>query len=333
MSVLTVNKRQISMCLRLLVLLSLLLIVSGDVELNPGPAGTRGQSVQAQKLSVSESGELGLKAPDKDNSEIIRMLKDIKADLNNKFETLNNKVDNMAADFHVQLEKVMQENDQLKASITRMAEQFEDMECRNRRDNLIFHGISGDAGETWEKSEERIRTMLVDDLEMESGVTIIRAHRLNPRRKDSPIIAKFLLSKDKSEIYVRSRKRLSKESKLRVTEDFPAAIREDRRALSPLFGEALEDGKKPKMRVNKLFIGRDVYMFDRTRKVTVKVSSTQDRRVWSQDSDRSTDIVSTVRSDGPRSPNYSTVAASGSRSGLFTTRSDQGEATPTEERY
>ncbi|XP_071092830.1 uncharacterized protein [Haliotis cracherodii] len=150
----------------------------------------------------------------------------------------------MASDFHEQLASLQYENTQLRLSLSSLEEKLEDLECRERRNNLIFHGISGERGETWDQSESNVREFLHDELHVEKAndIVIIRAHRLNPGKSDSPIIDKFLLTKDKSDIFKRGREQQDRNHRSRVTEDFPQKIREDRRALSTYFQEARDSG-------------------------------------------------------------------------------------------
>ncbi|XP_046542298.1 uncharacterized protein LOC124252685 [Haliotis rubra] len=155
---------------------------------------------------------------------------------------------------------------------------------RSRRDNLVFHGLPGSAGETWEQSEEKVREFMSETLHMGNEaetVLIARAHRINPRNSRSPVIAKFLKTSERSTVFKKAREILGRDGYQRVTEDFTQRVREDRRSLSPWFVKARDDNKRVKMRQNKLIIDGSTYMYDREKGDIVCVSGRRSDRLRS----------------------------------------------------
>ena len=172
-------------CLHVLLLLTFLTVLAGDVELNPGPIdGTRQTKLVFKKPDRSIDCE----------QEII--------DIWQTVEILSKKIEDLERD-----------NKFLKEKVTHLEDQ-------SRRDNLIFYGIpeSVDGKETWEESENLVRNVMKDTLKVESadmegnlGIEIERAHRL-PRshgrhgqqvtteNQPRPIIVKFSRWKHRQKI-------------------------------------------------------------------------------------------------------------------------------------
>lgn len=78
-------------------------------------------------------------------------------------------------------------------------EKNEKLEAQSRRDNLKFYNMHGESQETWEQSENKIRTYLSEKLGID-GCHIERAHRLPSKSTPRPIIAKFSFFKDKEKV-------------------------------------------------------------------------------------------------------------------------------------
>jgi hypothetical protein len=90
------------------------------------------------------------------------------------------------------------ENENMK---TTMAE----LEDRNRRNNLRFDGLNDNKEETWEESEQKVKSFLKDKLSIRKDVVIERAHRVRSRKSDDvmrkrTIVVKFLNFKDRDMI-------------------------------------------------------------------------------------------------------------------------------------
>ena len=83
------------------------------------------------------------------------------------------------------------------------------MEDRCRRNNIHDEGIPGSENERWDLTEEKLREVIKDELDIEN-VVIEQAHRVkrnndnnennNQTRKPSTVLAKLLLLKDKQDI-------------------------------------------------------------------------------------------------------------------------------------
>ena len=83
------------------------------------------------------------------------------------------------------------------------------LEDLSRRNNIRVEGILGSENEGWDVTEEKLRKVIKDELDIEN-VVIERAHRVkrnndnnennNQTRKPSTVLAKLLLLKDKQDI-------------------------------------------------------------------------------------------------------------------------------------
>ena len=62
-----------------------------------------------------------------------------------------------------------------------LKEQLRIQEDRSRRNNIRVDGIEEDENETWENTENKLRSFLYDKLEITDGLYIERAHRVRRR--------------------------------------------------------------------------------------------------------------------------------------------------------
>ena len=83
------------------------------------------------------------------------------------------------------------------------------MEDRSRRNNICVEGIPGSENEGWDVTEEKLRKVIKDELDIENVVTeeVQRVKRNNDSnenndqtRKPPTIVAKLLRFKDKQDI-------------------------------------------------------------------------------------------------------------------------------------
>lgn len=153
-------------------------------------------------------------------------------------------------------------NLELRKTITLMEEKIDDLENRERRNNLLFFGFEEAAWETWDQTlrfvEESVaRTMGITI----SSSDIERAHRLGRRiqGKTRPIIVKFSSFRTKLEILRRAG--ALRGTGFGVAEDFSKLVREQRRGLLPFYREARDAGRVAKLMYNKLYIGGTAFVF------------------------------------------------------------------------
>jgi hypothetical protein len=149
----------------------------------------------------------------------------------------------------------------------RFKEKYNSLESHSRRNNLKFVGFEEDF---YENPEARILDFLQQyDVNL-TPYSIERAHRLGPysRFKTRPIIVKFLHFKDREHIWQFFGQSLGSYSrnKIRVFEDFPEEVEEERRILVPIAEAALRyrdplthKHLKVQLNINKLYINHQMY--------------------------------------------------------------------------
>lgn len=158
--------------------------------------------------------------------------------------------------YHIALVDVLkEENASLRAEVNRLnnistelkqnsltnANNILDLQCRSMRDNIIIHGLAEDQIETYNSTEQKVKTFLKTHLKMQDrdmvNIHFDRVHRIGQKRagslKHRPIVAK--VTNFKSKIAIMERSRELKGTNLSVTDQFPPEILRRRRILQPLY--------------------------------------------------------------------------------------------------
>lgn len=128
-------------------------------------------------------------------------------------------------------------------------------ENQSRRNNLVIDGIEESERESWEVTEEKVRSLIENKLKLDGRIMPIeRAHRMG--RPDTsggrqrPIVVKFLNYRDRCAILENAKK--LKNTKIYINEDFSAQVREKRKELLPLMRAARERGEIAYLRYDQL---------------------------------------------------------------------------------
>lgn len=154
-------------------------------------------------------------------------------------------------------------NDQLQHITSRC----DSAENRMRRSNLLFFGIEDDVNEDWEASEKKLIEFCEKNLQITlTSQQFERVHRLGRFSPDKcrPIIAKFVLFKDKQIVQALSRK--LKGTDYSISQDFSVATREARKKLI----EFAKPSKQTfKLRVDRLEMNGKTYVYDSSTKSVV----------------------------------------------------------------
>ena len=245
---LVVKKGVVSLALR--VLAFALLLICQDVESNPGPTFTT------------------------EKDELLESLKEKCRDLEDKFQAM-----------HQEMTGLVSDNKRLRELCAELEVRCESSEAQSRRENLLFHNLASKEGsepETWEDSESIVREHLKNMGVDADQVKVERCHRLNPRKKGSPIIVKFSHFKDKEKIlkHEKDKKkdrrkdngRITRqtsrqveqtgENQVYITEDFTQRVRKVRSLLRPYMEEAFQNQKKVRLSYDKLIIDNKVFWYD-----------------------------------------------------------------------
>ena len=154
---------------------------------------------------------------------------DMRTDMNEMKESYNNlktEVQNMKE----VMSELTEENNNLRTQLQDLARKTDDLECRSKRNNLIFYGIPRADNETSQDCEGIVRDLITDKLELAEDTEFDRVHRLSGK-PNSPVVARCSFNKHK-ELIVKERSKL-KGSSIFIAEDFFPRIREIRKALTP----------------------------------------------------------------------------------------------------
>ncbi|XP_064472424.1 uncharacterized protein LOC135386446 [Ornithodoros turicata] len=245
-----------------------ILLLSGDVELNPGPPVTRPRT-EDDLSAVEKLFKLFEAKLDEKHPELLIEIKSIHLKLEDTDKRLNNlttKVDSVMNDVSTlpALKADMSTiQDRVKTSesiISNFADSLDDLENRSRRDNLIFHGINDNSNETWSQAESKVISFCHDNLGVSlSDSDIERAHRLGKfqNARNRPIIVKFSSFKTKQTTLSNGFK--LKSTKFSVDEDFSLNVRVARKHLLTF---AKAQSSTFKLNFNKLYIDGKCYRFD-----------------------------------------------------------------------
>ena len=152
-------------------------------------------------------------------------------------------------DLSTKCTRLEKENTLLKADITHLSDKLDYLENQGRRNNLLFHGIAKSTpNETWSDCEDYVRDVLRNKMKMDDSlITIERAHRLNHGKS---IIIKLLDFNMKKLILQETR--TLKGTGIYISEDFSYQVRRIRKNLKSIMDTERENGRKSKLRFDKL---------------------------------------------------------------------------------
>ncbi|XP_042142747.1 uncharacterized protein LOC120837858, partial [Ixodes scapularis] len=217
-----------------------LLLLCGDVEVNPGPVTTEAMMALLTKLDAGQT------------TVTVNALSDRMTRIEQEFSHFNS--------IRNDLDELHGVTATLTNSLATLAERVDDSENRSRRSNLLFFGLPDSDRETWAQSEQKIINLCSQHLDiniMPDGIE--RAHRLGRYRpnQNRPIIVKFALHKTKERIFSQGKK--FKDTSFAVSEDFSPSVQLARRNLLTF---ARNQAMPFSLRFKTLLIGQKRYYFD-----------------------------------------------------------------------
>nr|XP_033465134.1 uncharacterized protein LOC117245763 [Epinephelus lanceolatus] len=116
-------------------------------------------------------------------------------------------------------------------SLLAFTDKMEYLEGQSRRNNLVFDEIKDSQGDTWAETEEKVKKVLAEKLQMNQVIKMERAHRTGKPGggRPRPIVVKFLRYKDRTAILRRTNS--LKGTKIYINEDFTDTVRRKRKDL------------------------------------------------------------------------------------------------------
>ena len=131
------------------------------------------------------------------------------------------------------------------------------MENQSRRSNIRIDGILEEENESWDTTEEKVKQVLAEKLNLEEALHIERAHRVRrvasgPRRRPRTIVCKLRDFKQKEQILKVTRR--IKPVGLYVNEDLAKETLDKREEQRPKLEEAKRNGKIAYFVLDKLIV-------------------------------------------------------------------------------
>ena len=138
-------------------------------------------------------------------------------------------------------------------SLKEHKEKLIDLEDRSRRNNLRIDGVVEHVGETWEITEQKVKDIFMNNLNIDKHIEVDRAHRVGEKRENRKrtIVLRLNKFKDKEEI-----KRCAKKLKgtgIYINDDFSPVTLERRKHLLKTAKDLREQGKGAKVIKSKLY--------------------------------------------------------------------------------
>ncbi|CAN7977806.1 unnamed protein product [Ixodes persulcatus] len=239
-----------------------ILLLSGDVELNPGPT----VSEQLETILLSQRDMSARLAS------IELRLEQSAASANERLTSIEHKIE--ALSFSAQkLEQCEATIESLKCQVVTLLDKVDDLENRSRRNNLIVYGINEEDNETLAS----IKKAVIEDLfQSKMGVNVAsveRIHRLGRKaaNKSRPVIIKFFDYNEKM-LLMKNAPKL-KGTKISVSEDYSLRVQAIRKKLWQMVKDSRTPDDKVFLRYDKLILNNDVYAWDNVNNTIIKVSS------------------------------------------------------------
>uniref|UniRef100_A0A6M2CRQ2 Putative endonuclease-reverse transcriptase n=1 Tax=Rhipicephalus microplus TaxID=6941 RepID=A0A6M2CRQ2_RHIMP len=236
----------------------LLLLLSGDIESNPGPPND--SAVILAELKNISSGQ----------AKLLSEVQDLKTQLNTTEKTISDLSNRIT-----QLEKHYQSLSTVQTQITvletsagttarhiqTLEARFDDAENRSQRNNLIFYGLPDtNHSETFSESEELIVSLCSKHLNIKIDTKEVeRAHRLGRHKpgQHRPVIVKFTSFKTKETILSNGKK--LKGTTHEIGQDFSRSVQNARKHLIAFARSKSVAFSCP---CKTLFLGSKRYVFD-----------------------------------------------------------------------
>ena len=148
-----------------------------------------------------------------------------------------------------------------------LEDRIDGLEGYTRRSNIIVHGLKEGDSESHESTEDKVRSLIKDDLDIQEEISIERCHRLGKRNggRSRPVIVRFSFFKQKQLTMKRAPKLQGKA--VSVSDDFTLAVRQRRKMLVPHLKYFRNKGKKASLTVDKLSVDGVTYIVNENNEV------------------------------------------------------------------
>lgn len=164
-------------------------------------------------------------------------------------------------ELHSQCQSLWEQNEDLRSSVNHLTSKCDSLENQNKRNNLLFFGLSTARGvfESWEECELKVRQAIREGMGITEEINIERAYR-----SGRVIIARFLSYKQRMLVLSNAHRLNGSDtfSNIFVREDFSEIVQQKRKGLLPTQRELKQKGYKADLRFDKLVTREATYTFD-----------------------------------------------------------------------
>ncbi|XP_049275858.1 uncharacterized protein LOC119406243 [Rhipicephalus sanguineus] len=246
-------------------IVGLLLSLSGDVELNPGPItdAVCKEMLQNQKEILSKLTAV----QEKQNSFETKIL-----DMQNRLLVIETKVQSLDETRNrlATLETIVAECRDKSSSLL---DQVDDLENRSRRNNLIIRGVAEDENEKEETLLKKVNDEIFSSTLKVNITSIERIHRIGKKNsgKTRPVILRLADYRDKMKVLQRCSR--LKDTDYSISEDFSKRVQGIRKKLWDSAIEERKAGKKVKLVFDKLRVNNTLYCWNEARAERCKLGN------------------------------------------------------------
>ena len=173
----------------------------------------------------------------------------ISDDAEKKFENIKKNTERV----QFEIKNVHLLNTEERDSLYEHKEKLIDLEDRQRRNNLRIDGVVENVGETWEITEQKVKEIFRNNLNIDNHIEVDRAHRVGQKRENRQrtIVLRLNKFKDKEEIKKCAKK--LKGTGIYINDDFSPVTLERRKDLLKTAKELRDQGKGAKVVKSKLY--------------------------------------------------------------------------------
>ncbi|CAN8028567.1 unnamed protein product [Ixodes persulcatus] len=239
-----------------------ILLLSGDVELNPGPT----VSEQLETIILSQRDMVARLVS------IEQRLEQPAASANERLTTIGHRIE--ALPFSAQkLEQCEATIESLKFQVVTLLDKVDDLKNRSHRNNLFVYGVNEEDNETLASIKKAVIEDLFKSKMVVKVASVERIHRLGKKvaNKSRPVIIKFFDYNEKM-LLMKNAPKL-KGTKISVSEDYSRRVQAIRKQL----WQTVKDNRTPDdkifFRYDKLTLNNDVYAWDHVNNTRIKVTS------------------------------------------------------------
>ncbi len=265
---------------RIAFFLAILLVLSGDVETNPGPNTRKGSATSlsstenSENKSSIESTSLSVNLPPVYTLvDVMTSLAEMKIQSATQYTNLNNQIGNLTSIMDSAIARIttLEEenatlksmNDKLSQKVNRLEEQMKYVDNQARKNNLILYGLADSERESHSICSSMVYEFLQDKFNISDENCLSQLYRLGKFKgvlHPRPIMLTF--KKYDTRMLVLKKSALLRGSSFALSEDFDSVVREKRKRLYDHFKSTGTETKNIILRYDRAVVNDNLYCID-----------------------------------------------------------------------